>query len=175
MPCLWYYQSMLLICCSFRSIIKGRYLTNSSAQSADILLYTNSSRPKFVLLITGAAGIQLVFWCYLAYSALDDYYTATVKRNKEVESRPEKVEPGLLEVGPGIEERVWVLQSKSSLKWRVSFSLLALSVGAFFGVTALMYPRRMVNRLEFNRLNNLITISTHTPVGGIQHTQVYLQ
>ena len=71
-----------------------------------------------------------------------------------------------------IEDRLEVLQSKSSLKWRLGFSLLALSVGAFFGITAVMYPRRMVNGLVFNRLTNTLSISTHNPIGGIHQSQV---
>ena len=71
-----------------------------------------------------------------------------------------------------IEERLEVLQSLSSLKWRLGFSLLALSVGAFFGITAVMYPRRMVNGLVFNKQTNTLSISTHNPIGGIHQSQV---
>ena len=115
-----------------------------------------------------AAGIQFVFWGYLSYSALSDYYSATVK-GKENLHGPQS----LAEKDKVMMEHLETLQSKSSLKWRVTFSLLALSMGAFFGLTALMYPRRMVNRLTFNSKNNMLTISTSTPTGGLRHSEVH--
>ncbi len=73
----------------------------------------------------------------------------------------------------GLEDhRIQVLQSKSTLKWRVGFSLLALSIGAFFGLTAVMYPRRIVNRLIFNSQTNMLSLSTNTPLGGIHLSKV---
>ena len=141
---------------------------NSSHKASEILLYDNPSRPKFVLLISMAAGIQFVFWGYLSYSALSDYYSATVK-GKENLHDPQS----LAEKDKVMMEHLETLQSKSSLKWRVTFSLLALSMGAFFGLTALMYPRRMVNRLTFNSKNNMLTISTSTPTGGLRHSEVH--
>ena len=132
----------------------------------NVLLYHNPlSRPRFFLIISIAAGIQLVFWTYLSYVALTEYYQVKPRANKSIEDVNE-----LVSSDNSLQN---ILQSKAkSIKWRVALSLLALSVGTFFTFTALMYPLRTVHRILFYRGRQSMELTTYTPLGGLYKTEV---
>lgn len=63
----------------------------------------------------------------------------------------------------------------SSLKWRLALSLLSLSAGLFFAVTASMYPLRVVSKLHYLQPSSTISITTFTPLGLLREIQAPLQ
>ena len=62
----------------------------------------------------------------------------------------------------------------TSSKWRIAMSLLSLSAGVFFAVTANMYPLRCIHRLYFIQRSSAAQIHTYTPLGSVRKLQVPL-
>lgn len=139
--------------------------TTGNEAVENVLLYHNPlSRPRFFLIISIAAGIQLVFWTYLSYVALTEYYQVKPRANKNKDVNE------LVSSDNSLQN---ILQSKAkSIKWRVGLSLLAMTVGTFFTFTALMYPLRTVHRILFYRGRQSMELTTYTPLGGLHKTEV---
>ena len=146
-----------------------RFMSDKKAENEavnNVLLYHNPlSRPRFFLIISIAAGIQLLFWTYLSYVALTEYYQVKPRANENIKDVNE-----LVSSDNSLQN---IIQSKAkSLKWRVGLSLFAMSVGTFFTFTALMYPLRTVHRILFYRGRQSVELTTYTPLGGLYKTEV---
>lgn len=63
----------------------------------------------------------------------------------------------------------------SSNKLRILVSLLSLSAGIFFAVSACMYPLRVVYKLTYIRPTQAVQIITYTPLGTTRTLTVPLQ
>ena len=63
----------------------------------------------------------------------------------------------------------------SSYKLRILVSLLSLSAGVFFAVSACMYPLRVVHKLIYIRPTQAVQLVTYTPLGMTRTLTVPLQ
>ena len=173
------FKQILIRALIARVLFPLRILRHSSSgptalpgSSTKVLLYENlSARPGYFRLIAIVSGIQLLFWSYLSLYAFTELREEKTHRTaKRIESNTE----GTLTspVDSQIEEKQkgsWY----TSLKWRVSFSLLALGAGIFFGITACMYPLRVVRQLFFLKPSSVCLI-TYTPTGTTRSLQLPL-
>ncbi len=99
--------------------------------------------PRLFVAISTIAGLQFAFWGYLSYYAL----TELDHVDKRTTSKKQSI--------------------MSSFKLRVVVSLISLGAGAFFAVSAFMYPLRVVRSFSVN--SESIRLVTATPLGGCRH------
>ena len=150
-----------------------RGITSDSVDvSNEVLLYTNNkTKPGYFKLIAVISGLQMIFWAYLSYFAFTEL-------REEDNKRVNAAEPEVTSWGTGHEASVPKRETRfswlSSLKWRLALSLLSLSAGVFFAVTACMYPLRIVNRLYFIKPTNAARIHTYTPLGSVRTVEIPL-
>lgn len=155
--------------------IRRRYSSGPTAlpsSSTKVLLYENlSARPGYFRLIAVISGIQLLFWSYLSLYAFTELREKKMHRTaKQSESDPEGTVPTPTDPVKEEEQKgSWY----TSLKWRISFSLIALGAGIFFGITACMYPLRVVQKLHFLKPSS-VGLITYTPTGSTRSLEVPL-
>ena len=139
-----------------------------ASASKNITLYENLSvRPGYFRLIAIVSGIQLLFWGYLSVFAFTELQEKTHKQSDS------KTEWTLTAPADSVLEDEQKGSWYTSLKWRMTFSLLALSAGIFFGITACMYPLRVVQKLCFLKPSS-VCLTTYTPMGTKRALEVPL-
>ena len=63
----------------------------------------------------------------------------------------------------------------TSLRWRLTISLMALGMGVFFATTACMYPLRVVQTMHFVRgKTGGVRITTYSPFRGTRYVCMYV-
>lgn len=119
------------------------------------------------------SAVQLVFWTYLSYFALVEL------RQEKLCKVADKKQPASQDRSSTSSEEVIVDPTSppwySSLRWRLGMSLLALGLGVLFGVTACMYPLRVVQTLHYVRRGGLVHITTYTPFRGTRKVEAQLE
>lgn len=110
---------------------------------------SNKASPRLFIAISSIAALQFVFWGYLSYYALTEL--------DQVDKRPTSKKQSIM----------------SSFKLRVVVSLVSLGAGAFFAVSAFMYPLRVVR--SFSVSSEAVRLVTATPLGGCRHVTAPLR
>lgn len=116
------------------------------------------------------SAVQLVFWTYLSYFAFVELRQEKLCKLAD-KQQPPSASTSNEEVIVDPTSPPWY----SSLRWRLGISLLALSLGVFFGVTACMYPLRVVQTLHYVRGGGLVRITTYTPLRGTRQVEAPLE
>ena len=144
--------------------LKSDHVSTQTA-ATEVLLYENTkAKPKYFKLIAIVSVIQLFFWTYLSYFALTEFNGKTNQPTKR-EHKTEASSSATQSNG-----NTWFTSSK----WRIAMSLLSLSAGVFFAITANMYPLRCIHRLYFIQRSSAAQIHTYTPLGSVRKLQVPL-
>ena len=105
----------------------------------------------------------------------DSHQSSLLGRKGESTDQAPQAESSPKEVKESTEkERSVFFKWFMSSKWRLSLSLLSLSVGALFTMTAYIYPLRMVRTLTYIRPTQALRVVTYTPWGSTRQLEVPL-